>query len=372
MVLAALPDKKVSLIKFNMTGKVVWEKDIGVSGGNITEITELNNGNIVFGVSAAYSWNEKSLGQGYVFCYSKTGEQIWKYSYEDNIEGRIKYIFQDKAGNLLCSGNVNNGNSNYYTTDVVITKLSINGEFITEAFFGGKENELLEGSAYSESTGLIISGRTYSDDGELTDSEKDSPVDCIASINESLSLNWVYNPEKTLNYQLDKLQVEEGLIAIPGINVPQTQEEVKSGYETAYYHLILNNKGKIAHEIKIDNIASLSEVTACLTRGQNPVYVHKFIEGSKIIIKNLKGRTIFELISEVTGPERVIPTGDGGFIVIYRYPLRSLPQPLHVSSIWYDTATTLVCYNKSGQLMWQKTYDDYQNNTINDYLYVAY
>ncbi len=99
-------------------------------GGSTTEITLLNNGNIVFGVSATFPWDEPSLKQGYVFCYSKTGEQIWKYSYEDNAEGRINYIFQDKSGNLLCSGHVNRGNSNFYAMDLVITKLSINGEFV--------------------------------------------------------------------------------------------------------------------------------------------------------------------------------------------------------------------------------------------------
>lgn len=371
LVLALSPEKKVSLIKLDMSGKVVWEKDIGVLGSSTTEISLLDNGNIVFGIS---NWPETSLGspsmqEGHILCYNQNGQQQWKYSYEDSIGCRIKYIFQDKSGNLLCAGLVNTGNLSNASTDVIITKLSINGELIAETSFGGKEEEYLEGSAYSESTGLIITGWSLSDDGEFASGNKDKSTDYVASIDESLKLNWVYKPIKPISYKHSQIQVQDGLIALTGFKSPKDGFDYISSNENTNYFHILDSNGSLVHETETDCYSNFGAV--CITNVQRIFIAYNTSEGSKIVIKNLKGEIISESVCKVINPEIMIPTNDGGSIVKFNYPIKYLPQPAFASYLWMDTATTLSCYDKNGKLMWQKTYDEYPGHVLKDYLYVA-
>jgi len=374
LVLTVSQGKKISLIKLDMSGKVIWENNIDVLGSSTTEITLLDNGNIVFGIS---DWPNTSLGSpsmqdGHILCYNQNGQQQWKYSYEDSIGCRIKYIFQDKSGDLLCTGLANTKDLSNVETDVIITKLSTNGEFIAEASFGGKDNEYLEGSAYSKSTGLIITGWTLSDDGEFASGDKDKYTDYVASIDESLKLNWVYKPKKPISYLYSQIQVQNGLIAITGFKSTKDEYGTIPDNENTYYFHILDSNGSLVHETEANGNSNFIGCAVCITNEQRIFLAYNTSKGTKIVVKNLEGKTISESVCKVTYPEEMIPTNDGGFIIKFNYPVEYLPQPAYISSIWMDTATTLSCYDKNGKLMWQKTYDDYPNHVIKDYLYVAH
>lgn len=356
IALATSHSQKATLTKWDLSGKVVWEEviDVAVNSYPTSEITVLNNGNILFAMLVSYQ-------KGILFCYNQNGQQEWKYSYEDNSGSYIKYIFEDKSGNILCGGLITQNDS--YENDVVITKLSTDGEFIDEAFLGGEYSEYLEGATYSESTGLVITGWSYSDDGELIKEDKgdDLSTDYIASIDESLTLNWVYNPENQIGYGYNQLQIENGFIIISGGYSYDDSDDIGPCYH------ILNNKGELVQESKIKVKSFYGHTAIGLTSENKVVLAFNTETGSKILIKDFKGKTLKELNCELSNPKKVIPTNKGGFIVEYDHPIGYLPRMPHLTPRLEDTVTVLSSYDKNGKLMWQKTYDDCQVHVLTDY-----
>lgn len=355
IVLTSLQTQEASVTKLDMSGKVVWEKFINTFYYPASEITLLNNGNIVF---AMLSSNE----DGIIFCYNQNGQQEWKYTYEDNLRSRVQYIFQDKSGNLMCSGLATKDSSDD-EPDVVITKLSTQGEFIDEAYLGGKYREYLEGTVYNESTGLVITGRSYSDDGELINCDNNEylAIDYVASIDESLNVNWVYNPKKPISYDYNQIQVQDGLIVLSGTN--RSDNDIR----TVYYYQIFDSKGTLIQETNMTDKSEEPKTAIGFTEDKKVVFVFNSKKGSKITIKNLQGKTIKELNNELTNPKKVIPTDEGGFIVQYEHPIGYLPQLRHLSVRLKDTATVLSCYDTNGKLIWQKNYDGCQIHLLTDY-----
>ncbi len=56
-------------------------------------------------------------------------------------------------------------------------------------------------------------------------------------------------------------------------------------------------------------------------------------------------------------------TPDGGFTIVLRQEIGSLPQPPYISSIWTDAETIVVHYDAARQLIWRKTIDLYPLST---------
>jgi len=237
---------------------------------------------------------------------------------------------------------------------------------------GGSKNESLEGVVYNDRTGLVITGWKEFDDEDLTNGGKGAAIHYIASVNESLAFNWVYNPETPLLYQHDQIQVQGRFISLSGFKTTENIDEITDDTKNIFCNYILDERGTLIQEIEIENNSNPQLSAICLTKDQKVVFAFNTSKGSKIIIKNSLGETVRELACELTNPERVIPTADGGFIVKYNYPVKRIPTPAFASYIWTDNATTLSCYDKNGQLIWQKTYDDYTDNILTDYLHVAF
>lgn len=365
-VLALSPKQKVSLRKLDLKGKVLWTKDMDRTGYSITEITKLNNGSIAFGVS---DWPNTSMGSpsnkdGTIYCFDPKGRQLWAYNYKDIIGCRIKFIFQDKSGNLLCVGLNNKGDSLQGKSDVVVTQISSDGVGLGETYFGGSDSEFCEGAAYDEKLGLVFTGWSLSHDGEFAVDSTAEYKDYVACVDEMLKLKWVYNPEGDIRYRHEQIQIYGGLIGLSGMKLSNNS----SGNATLYFHVI-NNEGRLIHETMVEQ-ARFPEGTMCITDDQKMVFVYNVENGSKILIKNLQGKIMNELHLDLTNVEQVITVSGGGFIIKHTYTVGYIPQSISSSRRLMDTATTLSCYDSNCQLLWRKTYDDYQGHVQKDYIYI--
>lgn len=366
VVAAVSPKQKVSLRKLNIKGKLLWVKDIDKSGYALTEITILDNGNVVFGVS---DWPNTSLGSpsnhdGTLYCFNSKGEQQWTYTYKDTIGCQIKYIFQDKTGNLLCAGLINRGDSSNVTSDVVITQISLDGTYIGEAYFGGSDNEYCEGAAYDKNIGLVFAGWSLSHDGEFAINSTTRYEDYVACVDETLQLKWTYKPQESIRYRHEQIHISEGLISLSGMMMSSPNLNA-----TLYAH-VLNGEGKLVQDTMVDQ-ARFPEGSMCITEDQNMIFVYNVENGSKILMINSQGEIVKELNTDLTHVQQVIPLKGGGFIIKYTYPVGYIPQPVYANSRLMDIATTLSCYDRNCQLLWQKTYDDYQGHVQTDYLYIS-
>ena len=52
-----------------------------------------------------------------------------------------------------------------------------------------------------------------------------------------------------------------------------------------------------------------------------------------------------------------MPTSDGGFIIVSIRNIKTIPRPVYISSIWYDSETVVTKYDKGYKVEWRKTYD---------------
>ena len=68
-------------------------------------------------------------------------------------------------------------------------------------------------------------------------------------------------------------------------------------------------------------------------------------------------------------PNEITPTSDGGYIVTAIREIKPVPQPLYVSSIWYDTELVAVKYKSDHTVEWRKTYDRYKNERGLDFVF---
>jgi len=160
-----------------------------------------------------------------------------------------------------------------------------------------------------------------------------------------------------------QIQVHDGLIVLSGTN--RSDDDTR----TVYYYHIFDRKGTLIQETKMTDKSEEPKTAIGFTEDKKVVFVYNNSkEGSKIIIKDLQGKTIKKLYSELTHPKKVIPTSEGGFVVEYDHPVGYLPQLPHLSVRLKDTATVLSCYDKNCSHIWQKNYDGCQIHLLTDYL----
>ncbi len=67
-------------------------------------------------------------------------------------------------------------------------------------------------------------------------------------------------------------------------------------------------------------------------------------------------------------PGDITPTSDNGFIVKSIRIVDYIPQPAYVSSIWMDQEVVLTKYDINLDVIWRKTYDNYKNTLLVDYV----
>ena len=76
------------------------------------------------------------------------------------------------------------------------------------------------------------------------------------------------------------------------------------------------------------------------------------------------GAKIAEIPMDYYG--ELTPTDDGGFILVGYRPIKTVPQPVMISAIWFDYETVAAKYDKDFKLEWRKTYDSLKDTIGRD------
>ena len=76
------------------------------------------------------------------------------------------------------------------------------------------------------------------------------------------------------------------------------------------------------------------------------------------------GAKTVEILMDYYG--ELTPTDDGGFILVGYRPIKTVPQPVMISAIWFDYETVAAKYDKDFKLEWRKTYDSLKDTIGRD------
>lgn len=165
--------------KYNKKGEEVWHKVFGTStvdlfnaatlcsDGGIIVVGSVGNNN---GDAAGFD-KPKNESAACIVKYDPNGNLVWK-----NIVGGNTDTFNDvcisKEGNIFCVGNFASGNlfKNLGKTDGGVVKFSPSGKYLDATPLAGTGNDLFSGITSCKTGGVVVVGRSNSNDVDSADS----------------------------------------------------------------------------------------------------------------------------------------------------------------------------------------------------------
>lgn len=254
-------------------------------------------------------------------------------------------LLADEKGNYIVVGRT--GENGGYS-DICITKYDSSGMELKKQTYGGSDFDWASAAKYNTQIGIVISGISQSKDGDFAN-DSNSPF--IACINpETLEVKWT-----------SPVQVADSVYHVSDKAVYVVRNEGKK----------YNGKGELklsivkldAYGNKVWATEQLSQWIGGITelRDGRVIGIQKFSDfqggqkGGAINCYGKDGEKLLTFEADCYGD--VMPANDGGFMIVSVRNKKTIPQPVYISSIWYDTETVVTKYDKDYKIEWRKTYD---------------
>lgn len=262
--------------------------------------------------------------------------------------GEFISLFLDEKGNYITVGQREQGEG---YQDICIVKYDELGKEIQRRTYGGSDFDTVYEAKYNAKMGIVIAGVSQSRDGDFANESNSPFVACIDG--ETLELKWVY-----------PVQIADSVyyVADDAVFVVHNEGDPYKGSGALKLSVVkLDSQGrKLWHTQPLDQwITSIAQL-----RDGRIIVVQSFAERSgrrsgAITCYSRWGEELAKITGDCYGP--VTPTEDGGFMLLSIRNIKTVPQPLYISSIWYDTETVVCKYDSLGSLEWRKTYDAVQD-----------
>ncbi|WP_113676026.1 hypothetical protein [Vallitalea guaymasensis] len=348
---------KPILQKLDETGKIVWNKELNqkIPSGSIRHLLVFEDDSFLFAVDSYQKWmngGKRTHENNCIIKFDKEGNQLWKQEFDNYSNDMFQDIVLTDSEEILVIGEWMKGSN-----DIVITKLDSKGNIIKQKSFGGSDYDTLYVSKYDKDMGIVIKGRTSSQDGSFAIDSKKEDMLFVACIDEKdLKVKWVNHFEE--NYSpYDQLYIDEGLVYV-AVDGGSTHSKENKGLI-----ITIDNEGKVSNSIThiypeheswalaMIVLENDDVIVGCGNRNVGTLRIFDKSGREKKIIKNLK-----------LSPNEIIPTHDGGFIVKSVREIKSIPQPPIISCIWFDHEVVIVKYDSDYNVQWRKTYDKYKES----------
>ncbi|MGE4514486.1 MAG: hypothetical protein AB7E26_11815 [Chryseobacterium sp.] len=254
-------------------------------------------------------------------------------------------LFTDEKGNYIAVGGIEQ-NGGY--SDISITKYDSNGRELKKRTYGGSDFDWANAVKYNSQMGIVISGISQSGDGDFANDSNSPFVACIDP--ETLAVKWV-----------SSVQIADWVyhVSDEAVYVVRNEGEKYKGKGELKLSIVkLDGDGnKIwATEPLSQWICGIAELRDGRVIGIQKFSDYQAVEKNGAInCYSKEGRKLLTFEADCYG--EIEPTNDGGFIVVSVRNIKTIPQPLYISSIWFDTETVVTKYDKNYKIEWRKTYD---------------
>ena len=236
--------------------------------------------------------------------------------------------------------------------DICIAVFDAVGNKINKKRYAGSDYESAYSIKFNPQMGIVISGTSQSSDGDFAFTKNipygNTPfVACIDA--ESLEVKWMYPVQgagETVAVADDAVFVisNEGAPYSGGalnLSVVKLDKDGKKVWQTEPLDQWIHR----VRELKDGRIVVIQQVMN--DQGNST--------DGFITFYNKDGERLYTIKTDCSGD--ITPTNDGGFISVSFRNVKTIPLPVYVSSIWYDSETVVTKYSTDCEIEWRKTYD---------------
>ncbi len=260
-------------------------------------------------------------------------------------------LLVDEKGNYIAVGKTEQ-NGGY--SDICITKYDSDGRELRKQTYGGSDFDWANAAKYNAQMGIVISGISQSNDGNFANNSNSPFVACIEP--ETLAVKWIAS-----------VQIADWVyhVSDEAVYVVRNEGEKYNGKNELKLSIVKldrdGNKIWVTEPLS-QWIYGITELSDGRVIGIQRFSDYQAIEKSGAINCYSKdGEKLSTFEADCYGD--IEPTNDEGFIVVSVRNIKTIPQPLYISSIWYDTETVVTKYDKNDKIEWRKTYDSIKDAT---------
>jgi|GEM_PF-1529383 len=255
------------------------------------------------------------------------------------------FLLIDEKGNYFAVGRAEK-NGGY--SDICITKYDSNEIEIKRQTYGGSDFDWASAAKYNSKIGIVISGISQSSDGNLANNSNSPFVACINP--ETLEVKWIY-----------PVQIADSVyyVSDEAVYVVRNDGKKYSGtgeLKLSIVKLDVNGNKMWATEPLSQWINGIAELSDGRVIGIQKFSDYQTVQkGGAINCYAKDGKKLLTFEADCYGD--IVPINDGGFIMVSIRNIKTIPQPVYISSIWYDSETVVTKYDKDYKVEWRKTYD---------------
>ncbi len=354
------------ITKINFQGKILWQKTYNyiLYQGSFNYLSQLESGEIVVSFSGLTKCQLTfGRGESSLLLLNDDGEELWGHCFADHLESTLKHILV--AQNTIFTVGVEqvkavpkSGHDDH--RNIIITKINSTGEIVAQRSFGGTDYDNIHQVEYNQGLGLVLRGVSRSVDGDFALRQEHDSRYFVAVLDNSLNLKWIHINQIEDAYYRQLVATADYICLISDL----TKTDVSSG--TAVMER-LSPKGKVVHTSKNFIEQGYCHSHLVLANGDAVLGCGNDNQGLLIVL-NDRGVEKQRIVDLQYIPNQIYPTDDGGYFIKSTRTLKTIPQPIWVSSIWFDTEVIVEKYNRDHQLEWRKSYDSYPDDIGTDFV----
>ena len=168
------------IVKLDADGNKVWDKILsGSSADQLNSIQQTSDGGYVVAGSTTSNDGDVSDGNNgswdyWVVKLDADGNKVWDKTFGGSLADQLNSIQQTADGGYVLAGSTKSddgdvGDGNNGAMDYWIVKLDGSGNKVWDKTYGGSKSDLVNSIQQTSDGGYIVSGHTWSDDGDLSD-----------------------------------------------------------------------------------------------------------------------------------------------------------------------------------------------------------
>jgi len=337
---------KINFVCFyDLNGNLVWEKEYCFSNSEEIYyfiIVPLNNGDFLLSASSyTYQINDTWIQTNPVIAKCDTnGDIIWTYEYKDFSETAIQYVYALPNGDIITVGYTESLETKTVgivsPSKIYLSKLSSDGSFISEKYYGGSDYDTLYHAEYVEGKGIVATINTQSTNGTFSASDDGYGDSILALIDTDLEISWFKKFNEYL-YGESVSVYNNNIFILP-------ENNFGSEYNCYKYNLNGDTIKKIClEEEQLNIISGFTKGIILQSENYLKIYNDNFNQVKKIPFDS----GIVEKIIEF----------DEYFLILSTNLTGTMPQPLCINSVWYSSELVYSGYDYDGNLLWREAFD---------------
>ncbi len=363
------------VLRFAPDGSLQWtcQYDEFPFEGYVQSMCVFPDGGFAVGLRRNPSGFGQSSSGDCLFRFSPIGKLRWSTEASKVAVGALERLFALPGGALLTAGTVPSTREGVTgaDNDVGLSRFEADGRLTATRTYGEKGYDTLGAVDWAENTGLVASWRS------------ETGISSLVCVGLDLSENWnVRLEEGTSLYEIQPLPRGEGVLAAGTVAIPLEKGETapEGVVGTSLNHSTLfrfDGAGDLRWKWVSEDPRDWVQAMAQLEDGRIVMVTSKYREDTgpitRLQVLSREGIILTQLpdAGEKQGSGaserlpgtilKIVPTREGGFTVILRQDIKTIPQPVFVSSIWMDTEAVVAHFDAHLSMIWRQSYNRYKD-----------